>query len=96
MLTIGGMNLSDKQKNRIPVEIYGQNYMIVGTESPEHIRKVAELVDEKMKEIKNKNAALDTSKLAVLTAVNAVNEYLLIKEKLEVLERELRNNGNER
>lgn len=47
MLTIGGMNLSDKQKNRIPVEIYGQNYMIVGTESPEHIRKVAELVDEK-------------------------------------------------
>jgi len=49
-----------------------------------------------MKEIKNKNAALDTSKLAVLTAVNAVNEYLLIKEKLEVLERELRNNGNER
>lgn len=65
--------------------------MIVGTESPEHIRTVAKLVDEKMKEIKGKNASLDTSKLAVLTAVNAVNEYLKIKEKLIELEKNLQN-----
>lgn len=82
------MNLSDEQKNRVPVEIYGQQYMIVGTESVEHILKVAKLVDEKMKEIKRKNSALDASQLAVLTAVNAVNDYVKIKEKYEKLKKE--------
>lgn len=83
------MDLSDVRKNRIPVEIYGQQYMIVGTEQEEHIRTVAKLVDKKMREIKGKNATLDTSQLAVLTAVNAVNEYVKMKEKLEELERNL-------
>ncbi len=80
--------MSDEQKNRVPVEIYGQQYMIVGTESVEHILKVAKLVDEKMKEIKRKNSALDASQLAVLTAVNAVNDYVKIKEKYEKLKKE--------
>ena len=80
--------MSDEQKNRVPVEIYGQQYMIVGTESVEHILKVAKLVDEKMKEIKRKNSALDASQLAVLTAVNAVNDYEKLKEKYEKLKKE--------
>ncbi|WP_033828241.1 cell division protein ZapA [Bacillus andreraoultii] len=81
--------MSDVRKNRIPVEIYGQQYMIVGTEPAEHIRTVAQLVDQKMREIKGKNATLDTSQLAVLTAVNAVNEYVKMKEQLEELKRNL-------
>lgn len=85
------MELSEVRKNRIEVEIYGQPYVIVGEESPSHIRKVAQTVDEKMREIKNKNSSLDTSQLAVLTAVNAVNDYIKIKEKLERLEQEIRN-----
>ena len=41
-----------------------------------------------MREIGQKNPSLDTTKLAVLTAVNAMHEYYKLLEKLEVLELE--------
>nr|WP_263325500.1 cell division protein ZapA [Neobacillus sp. Marseille-Q6967] len=82
--------MSNNQKNRTPVDIYGQQYVILGTESPSHIRYVASLVDDKMREIGLRNPSLDVSKLAVLTAVNAVNDYIKIKEQLERLQSELK------
>jgi cell division protein ZapA len=81
--------LSNTEKNRTAVDIYGQQYVILGTESPEHIRHVASLVDDKMREIGFRNPLLDVSKLAVLTAVNAVNDYIKMKEQLERLQAEL-------
>lgn len=60
----------------------------MGTESPNHIRLVASLVNDKMREIHSKNPNLDVNKLAVLTAVNAVNEYLKMKDELEQLKLE--------
>ena len=36
-------------RNRINVTINDQNYTIIGEDSPEHIRYVAHLVDEKLK-----------------------------------------------
>ncbi|MBS4215419.1 MULTISPECIES: cell division protein ZapA [Neobacillus] len=81
--------MSNTQKNRITVDIYGQQYVILGTESPSHIRYVASLVNAKMREISSKNPGLEVNKLAVLTAVNAVNDYIKIKEELERLTIEL-------
>ncbi|MDQ1144810.1 cell division protein ZapA [Bacillus sp. SORGH_AS 510] len=81
--------LSNTQKHRTTVDIYGQQYVIMGTESPSHIRLVASLVDDKMREISSKNPSLDVSKLAVLTAVNAVNDYIKIKDQLDRLQTEL-------
>jgi cell division protein ZapA len=75
--------LSESRKNKIAVEIYGRQYVIVGDESESHIRKVAAIVDEKMREMKSRNPSLDTAKLAVLTAVNAVHEYLKLQEEME-------------
>jgi len=83
------MTLSNLQKNRTSVDIYGQQYVIMGSESPSHIRHVASLVDNKMREISSKNPNLDASKLAVLTAVNAVNDYLKMKDQLDQLQKEL-------
>ncbi|KPL60874.1 cell division protein ZapA [Rossellomorea vietnamensis] len=80
--------MSDEQKNRTTVDIYGQQYTIVGTESTSQIRYVCSKVDDKMREINSMNPSLDTSRLAVLTAVNAVNDYLKLQEKFEELERE--------
>ena len=39
-------------KNRINVTINDQHYTIVGEDSPEHIRYVAHLVDERIKALK--------------------------------------------
>lgn len=63
--------------------------MIVGTEATGHIRLVASIVDDKMREIGSINPSLDSSKLAVLTAVNAVHDLLKAKEEIERLEDEL-------
>ncbi len=83
-------NLSDTQKQRITVDIFGGQYTIVGSETSSHIRLVASMVDDKMREISSKNPSLDISKLAVLTAVNAVNDYIKLKNRLEQLENELK------
>ena len=53
-------------RNRIAVEINDQQYTLVGEDDPEHIRYVARLVDEKIKEIGMKSAGLDTTRKAVL------------------------------
>ncbi|MBN8191717.1 MULTISPECIES: cell division protein ZapA [Bacillaceae] len=82
--------MSDEQKNRTTVDIYGQQYTIVGTESTSQIRFVCSKVDDKMREINSMNPSLDTSRLAVLTAVNAVNDYLKLQERVEELEREIK------
>jgi cell division protein ZapA len=82
--------LSDTKKNRSTVDIYGQQYTIVGSESTSHIRLIASMVDDKMREIGSANPSLDTSKLAVLTAVNAVNDYIKLKDRVESLEAEIK------
>ncbi|WP_090741845.1 cell division protein ZapA [Mesobacillus persicus] len=81
--------MSDIKKTRTTVDIYGQQYTIVGPESASHVRLVASLVDDKMREISSLNPNLDTNKLAVLTAVNAVNDYLKVKDRIERLESEI-------
>jgi cell division protein ZapA len=82
----GGIQVAEK--NRISVGIYGQQYTIIGTDPANHIRFVASLVDEKMREISSRNPGLDTSKVAVLTAINAVHDFIKLKEQYELLEKE--------
>ncbi|MCM3663762.1 cell division protein ZapA [Mesobacillus subterraneus] len=82
--------MSDIKKNRSTVDIFGQQYVIVGSESTSHIRLIASMVDDKMREIGSANPSLDTSKLAVLTAVNAVNDYIKMKDRVESLEAEIK------
>jgi cell division protein ZapA len=82
--------LSDRKKNRSTVDIYGQQYVIVGTESTSHIRLIASMVDDKMREISSANPSLDINKLAVLTAVNAVNDYIKMRDRVESLEAEIK------
>ncbi|MFE8703772.1 cell division protein ZapA [Cytobacillus sp. FJAT-54145] len=84
------MGLSEPEKKRTTVDIYGQQYIIMGLESSSHVRLVASMVDDKMREISSRNPSLDTTKLAVLTAVNAVNDYIKLKDRLERLESELK------
>jgi len=89
ILKNGGNHLAEQQKTRVTVEIYGQQYTIVGTESSSHIRLVASIVDDKMREISEKNPTLDISKLAVLTAINIVHDYVKLKEEYDRLVQKL-------
>ncbi|MGP4041645.1 cell division protein ZapA [Gracilibacillus sp. D59] len=79
--------MSQPEKTRTTVDIYGRPYNIIGNEKPQHIRAVANLVDEKMREIHAVNKSLDSTNLAVLTAVNTMNDYIKLKEEFEVLQK---------
>lgn len=81
----------DHGKTRITVHIYNHSYTITGDESKDHIRLVASRVDEKMREIQEANKYLDTRSLAVLTAVNTMNDYIKLKEEYEKVKQSLKN-----
>ncbi|SEQ83473.1 cell division protein ZapA [Piscibacillus halophilus] len=90
--------MSESGKNRITVEISNRKFTVVGEESTQHIKMVASLVDQKMEELRYAKPSLDTSQLAVLTALNTMSDYLKLKEEYNALiqnerEKNRRKNG---
>ena len=86
MCAVGGRGMSEnKERTKISVDINKRTYSIVGTETKEHVEYVAKLVNEKMDEIHHVNKHLDTTKLAVLTAINTMNDYVKLKEEYDEL-----------
>ncbi|HCU07849.1 MAG TPA: hypothetical protein DF480_02575 [Clostridiales bacterium] len=62
-------------KNTVAVRVFGQEYSISGEMPREHIIRVADHVDSKMNEVAALLPAGPMSSVAVLTAVNVVDEY---------------------
>ncbi|WP_424565525.1 cell division protein ZapA [Tepidibacillus fermentans] len=77
--------VNEEQKNRLTISIYGQQYTIVGKASSNYLRMVSGYVDDKMRQIAGSNARLDTTKIAVLTAVNIADEYFRLKQEYDEL-----------
>lgn len=78
-------------KNKVIVRIYGQEHTLRSDDSREYMQRVANLVDDKMKEIGSVNKRLSTSQLAVLTALNLTDEYLKVLDMFEDLKSKLDN-----
>ena len=75
-------------KNKVIVRILGQEYTIRSDESREFVQKVANLIDDKMRAIYEKNKKFSTTWIAVLTALNVGDDFLkLQEEKKNLLER---------
>lgn len=75
-------------KNRVKISIDGKSFTLVGEETEEHMRQVAEYIDLKMTEIRQKAVAvtLDSSLAYVLTSINVADDYF--KEKAYTAELE--------
>ena len=80
-------------KNRVKISIAGKRFTLVGEETEEHMRQVAEYIDYKMTEIRQKAGAvtLDSSLAYVLTSINVADDYF--KEKAYTAELEGRLSG---
>jgi len=68
------------ENNKVSVKIYGQEYVIAGEESREHIIKVADYVDSKMRIAERTVKMGQLSVLAVLSAVNVASDYFRARE----------------
>jgi len=73
--------LNEAQPAAVRVEIFDQAYNLRGTD-PDHILKLAEYVDSKMRAVAEATDTVDTSRLAVLAALNIADEYHLLKKSL--------------
>lgn len=74
--------MSDNHK--IVVSIYGSEYSIKGGVDKEYIEKLADYVDQRMREIADQTKIASTQRLAVLTALYIADE--LFSNKKEVSE----------
>ena len=70
-----------KEYNVLKVNIYGTDYPIKGSTDTEYIKKVAEYVDKKMREVDQNVAVVSTLKVAILAALNIADE--LFKERAD-------------
>ena len=76
------------QKVRTTVKIAGKDYNIAGYDSEEHVQRVAAHVDRAMNELAL-TTHLPPAQLAVLTAVNAVDDMMKSRDEIRRLRKEI-------
>jgi cell division protein ZapA len=60
----------------IEVEIFGSVYPVRGENDSEHLHRLAEMVDRKMREIGQHVSTADIGKIAILAALNLADELV--------------------
>ena len=77
--------MSKAKPRRIEVEIYDQRYSILlKTPLPEaEVRKLADEVDSRMRDIAARANTADSLKVAVLTALHLAQEYKELQQRCE-------------
>jgi cell division protein ZapA len=67
-------------ESRVKVNIYGNEYNILGEAEPEYILKLADYINNKMKEIGKTITTGNTAQIAILAALNIADEYFQLQE----------------
>lgn len=75
---------------RVDVEIFGKVYTVRGDKDPEYVRRVAEFVDRKMREISQVTETVSTSRIAILASLNIADELMTLLEESEQLKSRMR------
>ena len=66
----------------VKVKILDQEYLIKSEEDSEQVSRIAEYVNEKLREIKDNTEGLSEKKVAMLAALTIASEYFqLLKER---------------
>lgn len=71
------------------VEIFGQTYTLRADADEEHVRRVAEFVDLKMREVAAASRSVSTQQIAVLAALDIASEFLQGRAAAERLSTEV-------
>jgi cell division protein ZapA len=68
----------------ISVDIYDQTYHLHGHD-PEYVRRLAHIIDSKMRAVAAQGKTVDSLRVAVLAALNVADELVMLEEKYEAL-----------
>ena len=72
----------DKEGNQIKITIFGQEYSVKEPADPTYIKKIAEYVDTKMREVQSGFSSTQSSnRIAILSAMNITDELFNARKK---------------
>ena len=75
----------------VRVKILDQEYLIRSEEGEEQIKRVADFVDERFREIREHSQGLSDTKTAILAAFHIASEYFQVLNDRNDLEKDLQN-----
>jgi len=81
---ISRAQLAAHEMDAVVVDIYDQIYQLRGV-NPEHIERLASVVDSKMRAVSAHGATVDSLRVAVLAALNLADELTTLRAKYEAL-----------
>tara|TARA_Y100001968_G_C19218458_1_gene648424 strand:- start:195 stop:488 length:294 start_codon:yes stop_codon:yes gene_type:complete len=74
--------MADKDGNQIKITIFGQEYSVKAPADPTYIKKIAEYVDTKMREVQSGfNSTQSSNRIAILSAMNITDELFNARQK---------------
>jgi len=79
----------ERDIQKVKVDIFGEKFTVKGTESEEHVREIAMMLDKKLQAVANRNKLLSTSHVAILAALNLTDELKRLKEDYQNIVRVL-------
>lgn len=82
--------MSAKSVTATEVEIFGAVYHVRGDKDSEYLQELAEMVDRRMREISQQVNTVDTSKIAILAALNLSDELFQCRQQQDGDKGELR------
>lgn len=68
-------------RKRVNVRIQDVTYTVLTDEDEKNIKEVAQMVNQKITEIQDRNPVLDTRKAAILAALHFANDYKKAKDE---------------
>lgn len=74
----------------VEIEIFGRTYRVRGRDDGGYLQQVADLVDQKMRQVAERSTNSDPGRLAILAALNIADELLQSQNRQEGERVELR------
>ncbi len=74
----------EKGPQRVVLEIFGDSFALK-TDDPEHMETLGKLVDQQMKKVAHQVHSFDSTKIAILTALQLADDYCQLKKDYDEL-----------
>ncbi len=72
------------------VHILGQTYIVKGDESSEHIKHLADFVDERIKEVYTYSPGIAPLKAAILASLNIADDLFKIRNQYDAISQSMK------
>lgn len=73
-------------ENAMKIEIFDQSYNVQAEGEESYLRELASFVDEKMHAVAESTHQVDSTRVAVLTALNIADELFVLRKRLKQIE----------